>query len=140
MDRQPPLRPSRMTPEQWQHISAIFQSALAQPADRRASYLDQACGEDKELRHEVEALFESNNQSNNFIDRPALDLAAKMIADEEKYSMIGATVGHYQILQLISAGGMGEVYLAQDTTLGRSVALKLLPACFSQDSERLKRF
>ncbi len=99
-----------------------------------------ACNGDEELRHEVGHLLASNDQANSFLATPAVAAAAELIAEEQADAMIGRRLGHYRILSRIGAGGMGEVYLAEDEKLGRKIALKLLPAEFAAKPERLHRF
>jgi serine/threonine protein kinase len=134
-----------MTPERWQQIEQLYHEALERPPNERAAWLASTCGEDAELRHEVELLLAANDQAEGFLTAPALQLAAQSLAADEKPTQplspaIGLQLKHYKILSRIGAGGMGEVYLARDTSLERRVALKLLPVKFTQDAERLQRF
>ena len=108
-------------------------------ATQRAAFLSQACAGDDELRAEVEELLAVDAAENSFIDGPALEAAAQIFAREQR-TLTGQKLGNYQILKKLGAGGMGEVYLAEDTRLKRKVALKLLPAAFTQSAERLRRF
>src|SRR5262249_33662683 len=80
------------------------------------------------------------SQAEGFIETPALAMAAGLLAQEPAQSAVGRRIGPYQALSLLGAGGMGEVYLAEDSRLGRKVALKLLPARFTQAAERVRRF
>jgi eukaryotic-like serine/threonine-protein kinase len=129
-----------MTPERWQQIEGLFQSALACGADERASFLRAACAGDESLRAEVEGLLKSHDDAGSFINAPAFSVAAEQLAGERAQVLVGLTVGHYKILELIDTGGMGEVYLAEDINLGRKAALKLLPATFTRDETRVRRF
>ena len=108
-------------------------------AAQRAAFLTQACAGDDELRAEIEELLVADAAENSFIDAPALEAAAQIFAREQR-TLTGQRLGNYQILKKLGAGGMGEVYLAEGTRLKRKVALKLLPAAFTQDAERLRRF
>ena len=92
------------------------------------------------MRREVEALLLLDEQAESFMESPALEVAAGLLAEERVQSIVGRRVAHYEVLSLLGAGGMGEVYLAQDTRLSRLVALKLLPVYFASDEERLRRF
>ena len=103
-------------------------------------FLSQACSGDDNLRKEVESLIASHEQSGGFIDEPAFAAAASWLTDQKMELHAGETIGSYQILSFISRGGMGEVYLAEDKRLGRKVALKLLPASFTTNDDRLRRF
>src|SRR6266545_7019270 len=127
-----------MTPERWKQVDQLLQEALVRDSAERAAFLAEACGADDELRHEVESLLGFHDRAENFIETPPSDIAADLLAVEE--SRAGQTVGHYQLIRQIGRGGMGEVYLARDTRLGRPAALKLLQTSLTRDAARVRRF
>jgi serine/threonine protein kinase/TolB-like protein/Flp pilus assembly protein TadD len=129
-----------MTPERWQQINELFHSALEQERGRRAAFLAQACAGDEDLRQEVESLIASHERGESFIEAPASDVAAELLAGGQTKLAAGQNIAHYRITTLLGEGGMGEVYLAEDARLGRRIALKLLPAQFTRDAERVRRF
>jgi eukaryotic-like serine/threonine-protein kinase len=129
-----------MTPERWQQVKQIFNSAINYRPEERSSFISQACSGDEELRSEVESLIASHEQSGGFIDKPAFEAAALLLTREKIELNSGQIIGSYEVISFISRGGMGEVYLAQDKRLGRKVALKLLPVAFTADDDRLRRF
>jgi serine/threonine protein kinase len=129
-----------MTPARFQTIEEIFLAALEQEPDQVSAFLERACDGDAVLRREVEALLASDQRAGRFIERSTVGLATKIIQNRQAYSLVGQTIGHYQIAAPIGTGGMGEVYLATDIIAGRKAALKLLPLRFTGDAERLKRF
>jgi eukaryotic-like serine/threonine-protein kinase len=129
-----------MTPERYQLIGQLFDEALERAPDERAAWLEQACGADAELHAEVEKLLTHHVESEEFLARPAMQVAAQLFAQKQPASLAGQTINHYQIHSLLGAGGMGEVWLARDTRLERQVALKLLPAQFTRSLSHVRRF
>ncbi|HVN77646.1 MAG TPA: protein kinase, partial [Terriglobia bacterium] len=99
-----------------------------------------ACGGDEALRREVENLLAYQRKASQFMDTPALDVAARMLARNKDRELVGNQLGPYEVLSLLGRGGMGEVYLARDTRLDRKVAFKVLPAELKDGPERMKRF
>jgi serine/threonine protein kinase len=129
-----------MTPERWQQVKAIFNSAITYRPEERSSFISEACSGDEGLRHEVESLIASHEESGSFIDQPAFEAAASLLTRHQTELNSGQVIASYEVISFISRGGMGEVYLAEDKRLGRKVALKLLPASFTTDGDRLRRF
>ncbi len=121
-------------------IEDIYHAALEKPLAEREAFLNEACDGDAELRREIESLLAFDEKAQDFIETPPEDLAAALFSKGANRDIIGKTVGHYRVLSPLGAGGMGEVYLAQDKKLGRKIALKLLPTQFAADTERKKRF
>jgi serine/threonine protein kinase len=132
-----------MRPERWRQIDRLYQATLERDATERGAFLDEACVGDEELRREVESLLAAHEQAKeaeDFLNQPALQIAAQALADDQARSLAPRKLGRYQILSLLGRGGMGEVYLAEDPRLGRKLALKLLPQEFTLDRERVQRF
>ena len=129
-----------MAPERWPEIERLYHLALEQEANVRGAFLAQACKGDETLRQDVESLLAASEGDHAFLEKPAVQVAAKALAlDDLRWSMAGKTISHYRVIEKIGAGGMGVVYLARDETLDRQVALKVLPPGSLADETARKR-
>ena len=129
-----------MTSQRRQQVESVYHAALAVNGGARDALLDELCAGDETLRREVVSLLKYEGRAQGFLSQPAIDLTARG-ESAHGYSLgAGTQVGPYRILAPIGAGGMGDVYRARDTHLGRDVAIKILPTHFLVDPARLARF
>ena len=128
-----------MTPDPLDEVSRVYHAALERPPAERAAFLNEACIGDDALRQEVESLLGQEAASERFLERPSAEILAAVSAPVGAH-VLNRQLGPYKIVALLGAGGMGEVYRARDTKLGRDVAIKILPSQFTADPERRSRF
>lgn len=129
-----------MTPERWQQVKQIFNSAVRYETVERSAFLLDACGDDETLRQEVESLIAAHEKDGSFIDSPAFAKSSMFGEVESTVLRPGEKVGAYVVSSSLGRGGMGEVYLANDNRLSRKVALKILPQSVMKDADRMRRF
>lgn len=130
-----------MDAEKLKKIEELYNAVLDIAPAERQDFLKNQCGEDQELRREVESLLSFENSSRSFLDKQPESLVAEMFSGQEKRTnLTGKEISHYKIRNLLGRGGMGEVYLADDTKLNRQVAVKFLSAELIEKPDRLRRF
>ena len=123
----------------WRRIDEVFAAALEQPVERRAELLDRTCGDDADLRSEVESLL-AHHRDDAFLASSATTEVGRVLVATRPAPLVGERLGRFEVLAALGAGGMGEVYLARDPKLERRVALKLLAPHLANDPERIRRF
>ena len=127
----------------WRRLETVVHAALTRPAEERAAFLAEACSGDSDLQREAASLLTREAGADAFLGTPLDALAAGAIGDSRDRQpalTAGQTLAHYRIIKAIGAGGMGQVYAAEDTRLDRQIAIKILPPELAEDADRRARF
>ena len=130
-----------MTSKRWKRVEEIYDAALELDKEKRAAFLESSCADDRDLRREVESLLSHQEKAGDFLESPAMDVVSVPATGNESVALApGTRLGPYVTVDLLGAGGMGEVYRATDTRLDRTVAIKVLPEHLARDPNRRERF
>src|SRR5262245_17563963 len=126
-----------ISPDDWPRVRAVFEHALTLPVSARSEYLLTECIGSADIQQQVERMLASHERAEGFLETP-IAVSAADAADTP--DLEGAHIGPYRLGVRIGAGGMGEVYRANDTRLGRTVAIKVLPSHVANDPLARERF
>jgi predicted esterase len=133
-----------LTPERWKRVAEVFHAALEKPVDDREAFLEEACGQDSGLRSTVERLLAARSAAGDFLSEPVRleddGQTSNAAAVRSGRLVPGTRLGPYEVVSFLGAGGMGEVYKGRDTRLGRTVAIKVLPADAETNANLRRRF
>ena len=128
-----------MKADRWRQIEELYHDARERAPEERGRFLEESCA-DEALRADVESLLECEVQAEGYLETPALEVTAEALAEGRARSMLGRMLGQYEIVAFLGAGGMGEVYRARDSRIGRDAAIKVLTPGIAEHSERLRLF
>ncbi len=129
-----------MIPDRWQKAKELFDAALKRSPDERLRFVDENCNGDEAVRREVESLLANAEDAAGFLEQPVVGEVAEAIVGNKEELLVSQSLSHYKIIKLLGEGGMGEVYLAEDTRLHRQAALKILPDYSSGNHQHIERF
>jgi serine/threonine protein kinase/Tfp pilus assembly protein PilF len=130
-----------MTPELYQRLKPLYAAALDIPTEQRAAFVAQACGEERELREELEALLKANNDRTATLGSPLMRLEELLARPKSALAVDSLLLSRFKIVRLLGSGGMGEVYEVEDRFLhGVHVALKTILPQVANNPERRKSF
>jgi len=128
-----------MPADSYRELKELFGQAVELEPEDRAAFLDAACGTDSDLREQLERLLAHDRRAESFLERPAPADAGSLLSPAEALQ-VGDMVEHFRVMRLLGRGGMGQVFLARDTKLGRKVALKLIHPGLLGTAEAEQRF
>src|SRR4029453_7382415 len=136
-----------MDPERWKQVEDILQLMVDRPAGEADALLRRACAGDESLEQEVRSLLTAEDRAANFLGQPAIDVAARRVARHNSGDtpntpdpLVDQQISHYRVVEKLGGGGMGVVYRAEDTRLGRIVALKFISSELVTEADALARF
>ncbi len=134
----------------WQRVEQLFYAALDLAPEERSAFLERECGGDTGLRNKVASLLDSTEKPLDFLPQAVRRVVRQMQGEgiddatrggyRNAFIAAGTALAHYKVLSLLGAGGMGEVYLAEDLKLRRKVALKMLAPKLGGDKDGFLRF